>query len=182
MLEKEEVEEMVVKAFDLFADQEEKALSIASLTSFLWLSGCRISEALGIFRHHIKMDHENIYATITPLKQSHKSKRIKVSLVFPRKKTIFTKLIIKQTFATEEGKKLWDVDRTTAWRYLISLNPKIYPHIFRHSRVTHLADMGVGDDQLKRWFGWSARSYMPSTYIKYSKIQMERIGELLEEN
>lgn len=179
VLEKEDVEEMVVKAFDLYADQEEKALEVASLTAFLWLSGCRISEALAVKREDVKMDEKYVYVTITPLKQK---KSIPVSLVFPRKKTIFTRLIIKQTFATIEGHKLWGIVRKTAWEYIVKLNPKVYPHIFRHSRATHLADMGVGDDQMKRWMGWSKRSYMPSTYIRYSKLEMSKIGEMLEKD
>lgn len=188
VLEKEDVKEMIRKALVLFADQEGKALEVASLTAFLWLSGCRISEALAVKREDIKIDEKYIYATIIPLKQwtktktGTKRKSVPVSLVFPRKKTIFTRLIIEQELATVEDHKLWDMDRTTAWRHLTALNPDIYPHIFRHSRVTHFADMGVGEDQLKRWFGWAPRSYMPSTYIRYSKIQMSKIGEKIEED
>lgn len=187
VLETEDVEDMVEKAYTLFGDEEEKALMVASLASFLWLSGCRISEALAVKREDVKMDEKYVYVTITPLKQwsktkdGIKTKRIPVSLVFPRKETIFTKLIIKQTIETEVGNNLWDVERTTGWRYLTALNPDIYPHIFRHSRVTHFADKGLGDDQMKRWFGWSPRSNMPSHYIQYSKIKMSKIGELLED-
>ncbi len=186
VLETEDVEDMIVKAFELY-DDETKALEIASLTAFLWLSGCRISEALAVTRDDIKIDEKYMYVTITPLKQwtrtneGTKRKSVPVSLVFPRKKTIFTKLVIKNMVHCEVGKKVWDFERTTAWRYLTAINPNIYPHIFRHSRVTHFADRGVGDDQMKRWFGWSPRSYMPSTYIRYSKIQMSKIGEMIEE-
>ncbi len=186
VLEKEDVEDMIEKAYYVF-DEEEKALMVASLTAFLWLSGCRISEALAVKREDVKIDEKYMYVTITPLKQwsktkdGIKTKRVPVSLVFPRRKTIFTKLIIKQALETETGHNLWDVERTTGWRYLIALNPNIYPHIFRHSRVTHFANAGLGDDQMKRWFGWSPRSNMPSHYIRYSKIQMSKIGELIED-
>ncbi len=187
VLDREDVELMIVKAFELFGEKEEKGLEVASLTSFLWLSGCRISEALAVKREDVKMDLEYLYVTITPLKQwtktttGTKRKSVPVSLVFPRRKTILTKLIIKQTLVTRPEESLWDLHRVTAWRHLVKLNPKIYPHIFRHSRATLLADMGVGDDQMKRWMGWAPRSYMPSTYIRYSKIQMAKIGQMLEE-
>lgn len=188
VLDKEEVEDMIVKAYDLFNEEEGKALRIASLTAFLWLAGCRISEALAVRRHDVKMDEQYIYVTITPLKRWKKTKEgterklIPVSLVFPRKKTIFTRLIIDQTLATGVEEKLWDMVRETAWRYIVALNEKIYPHIFRHSRATHLADKGVGDDQMKRWLGWSPKSNMPSRYIQYSKLQMSKIGEVLEDD
>lgn len=188
VLETREVEDMIVKAYDLFNEEEGKALRIASLTAFLWLAGCRISEALAVKREDVKMDEQYIYVTITPLKQWTKTKNgtkrksIPVSLVFPRKKTIFTRLIIDQTLETGAEEKLWDMARETAWRHIVALNPKIYPHIFRHSRATHLADKGIGDDQMKRWMGWSPKSNMPSTYIRYSKLQMSKIGAVLEDD
>ncbi len=187
VLEKEEVEDMIFKAYQVFGSEEEKALMVSSLVAFLWLSGCRISEALGVKREDVKMDQQYLYVTIIPLKQwiktkdGTKRKSIPVSLVFPRKKTIFTKLILKQTIQTDPTHNLWDVERTTAWRYLTTLNEKIYPHLFRHSRATHFANSGLGDAQMKRWFGWSPTSTMPSQYILYSKIQMGKIGELIEE-
>ncbi len=186
ILEIEDVEEMIYKAYQVFGTEEEKALMVSSLVSFLWLSGCRISEALWVKREDVKMDEKYLYVTIIPLKQWTKTsegikrKRVPVSLVFPRRKTIFTKLIISQTIQTQPTQNLWGVERSTAWRYLTVLNEKIYPHIFRHSRATHFANKGLGDDQMKRWFGWSPRSYMPARYIRYSKIQMAKIGELVE--
>lgn len=188
VLEKDEVEDMIVKAYELFTEEEGKDLRIASLVAFLWLAGCRISEALAVKREDVKMDEDYVYVTITPLKQLTKTKEgtkkrlIPVSLVFPRRKTIFTRLIIRQALATEMGHSLWDMVRETAWRHIVALNPKVYPHIFRHSRATHLADKGIGDDQMKRWMGWSPKSNMPSTYIRYSKLQMSKIGEMLEED
>ncbi len=187
ILEKEDVEDMIVKAHDLFIDEEDKALRVASLIAFLWLAGTRISEAISVRREDVKMDEHYLYVTITPLKQwtktkdGTKKKLIPVSLVFPRKKTIFTKLIIEQALATESGQKLWDMLRETAWDYIVRLNPKIYPHMFRNSRATHFADSGAGDDQMKRWFGWSPKSHMPSRYIQYSKIQMSKLGNMIEE-
>ena len=188
VLEKDEVEDMIVKAYEIFAEQEGKDLEIASLVAFLWLAGCRISEALAVKREDVKMDEDYVYVTITPLKQWTKTKEgtkkrlIPVSLVFPRKKTIFTRLMIEQTLATVVGHNLWDMARETAWRHIVALNSKVYPHIFRHSRATHLADRGLGDAQMKRWFGWSPKSNMPSVYISHSKLQMSKIGDLLEED
>lgn len=188
VLEREQAIRMIVKCYELYSDEEDKPLEIASLVAFLWLSGARISEVLAIIREDIKMDEENIYATITPLKQWRrnnkgeiKRKKLPISLVFPRKKTIFTRLIIEQALEKKAGERLWDISRITAWRRIVELNPNIYLHTFRSSRATHLADKGIGDDQLKRWFGWSPKSFMPSNYIRYSKIQMSRIGEALED-
>jgi len=186
ILGREDVEDMIEKAYYVF-DEEEKALMVASLVSFLWLGGTRISEALAIRREDIKMDEKYLYATITPLKQWKKTKdgikRIKqyFSLVFPRKDSFFAKLILKQTLATNPGEKLWDIIRQTAWVYIVKLNPGIYPHTFRHSRATIFADKGTGDSQMRKWFGWSKNSPMPYRYTDRSKIEMARIGDLLEE-
>lgn len=187
ILEKEDVEEMIYKAYQIFGSEEEKALTVSSLVALLWLGGCRISEALAVKREDIKIDEKYLFVTISPLKRWQRlksgTKRVKqyVALALPRKKSIFTKLIIKQTMATDPGEKLWDFVRKTGWKYMVMLNPKIYPHLFRHSRATHLADRGIGDDQLRRWMGWAKGSKMASIYVDFSKIEMAKIGDVLEE-
>ena len=50
---------------------------------------------------------------------------------------------------------------------------KIYPHIFRHSRLTDLVRMGMREGALRKYAGWSPTSNMPSVYVHLSGIDVE---------
>jgi site-specific recombinase XerD/ribosomal protein L37E len=43
------------------------------------------------------------------------------------------------------------------------------PHLWRHSRVTHLCGKGLGEMQMRHYFGWAKGSDMPSVYIHLSQ-------------
>ena len=45
------------------------------------------------------------------------------------------------------------------------ITKKIHPHIFRHSRLSWLADHGMVESDMRYYAGWSDQSTMPSTYI-----------------
>ncbi len=49
----------------------------------------------------------------------------------------------------------------------------VYPHLFRHTRLTHLASMpGINESVLRQFAGWSASSKMPEVYIHMSQKQV----------
>lgn len=41
----------------------------------------------------------------------------------------------------------------------------LHPHLFRHSRATHIAQMGFSEAAMRRIFGWTRDSEMPSKYV-----------------
>jgi len=43
------------------------------------------------------------------------------------------------------------------------------PHMWRHSRATNLCARGLGEMQMKHYFGWAKGSDMPATYIHLSQ-------------
>lgn len=45
------------------------------------------------------------------------------------------------------------------------IKKNVYPHIFRHSRLTELAKEGFNETELRQIAGWSKDSNLPSTYI-----------------
>jgi len=47
------------------------------------------------------------------------------------------------------------------------IKKRLYPHLFRHTRATHLAKM-LTESQLKELFGWTQSSKMASTYVHLS--------------
>lgn len=49
----------------------------------------------------------------------------------------------------------------------VRLGKRISPHVFRHSRATHLASV-LKESQLREFFGWTKDSKMPAVYVHLS--------------
>ena len=47
------------------------------------------------------------------------------------------------------------------------INKRVHPHLFRHSRATHLAKV-LTEDQMRVFFGWTSTSDIPSIYVHLS--------------
>lgn len=58
------------------------------------------------------------------------------------------------------------------------LNKYVHPHLFRHSRLNHLAKLSFNERDLRIFAGWSSSSDMPNTYLHYQEEQVE--NKLLE--
>jgi len=56
---------------------------------------------------------------------------------------------------------------------LAGLRKKIYPHLFRHSRASELAQK-LKESQLRAFMGWGAASDMPQVYIHLSAQDMDK--------
>jgi integrase/recombinase XerD len=63
--------------------------------------------------------------------------------------------------------------------YRAGIKKRVYPHLFRHSRATHLANH-LTESQLKQHFGWVQGSAMASVYVHLSGRDVDRA--LLELN
>ena len=51
---------------------------------------------------------------------------------------------------------------------LAEITKRVWPYLIRHTRATHLADMGFNEAQMRKYCGWSEDSKMPSLYIHLS--------------
>lgn len=58
--------------------------------------------------------------------------------------------------------RIWDFIRRTAKR--AGITKRVYPHLFRHSRATHLLQLGVPEAQVKALLGWRQGSPMLARY------------------
>jgi site-specific recombinase XerD len=47
------------------------------------------------------------------------------------------------------------------------------PHMWRHSRATNLCGRGLGEMQMRHYFGWAKGSDMPATYIHLSQVGLD---------
>jgi len=50
----------------------------------------------------------------------------------------------------------------------IGMKKRVYPHLFRHTRLTHLTRKGYPEAWLRNFAGWSGSSHMPEVYIHLS--------------
>lgn len=56
---------------------------------------------------------------------------------------------------------------------------RLNPHLFRHSRATAMADSeAVNEPMMRMFFGWSARSCMPTRYIHMSTTRLDRLAQM----
>lgn len=53
------------------------------------------------------------------------------------------------------------------------IKKRVYPHLFRHSRLTELAKRGLNEVQLRIIAGWSKSSPMPEVYVHLSGADVE---------
>lgn len=45
------------------------------------------------------------------------------------------------------------------------IKKNVHPHLFRHTKLTHLAQEGFNEMELRVFAGWSKSSYMPEVYL-----------------
>lgn len=50
----------------------------------------------------------------------------------------------------------------------------VHPHLLRHSRATHLTGEGLNEIHLRRIFGWTRDSDIPSIYVHLSGKYTDR--------
>jgi len=72
-----------------------------------------------------------------------------------------------------------DSNRVLAWRAIKKLNPTIYPHLFRHTRLTRLAEKGATAAQLMTWAGWK-NIKMAATYVQRSEKLIEDLADKID--
>ncbi len=55
------------------------------------------------------------------------------------------------------------------------IKKRVHPHLLRHSRATHLAGEGLNEVHLRKIFGWTRDSDMPSVYVHVSGRDTDRV-------
>lgn len=156
--------------------EEAKDPWLKALISFLFLYGCRISEALKVKPSDFKLEYRKWLAvriplskkkkTTTPVEPSHVLRvNYKKASLKPFIEVLVSYIIERKQHAPITP--LWVRDRTTVWMRIKALNKNCSPHFFRHSRLWHLANEGVTAPVLRDWAGWAdlrpASAYIQAT-------------------
>ena len=150
---------------------------IKSLIAFLYITASRISEVVRVFKPEdiIQLDYKEGLAVL----------RLKV-LKNPNQKYRFLYLPLNDPFletalnyiATKQpGSPVWGFSRQYAYREIRKLGwfigrKDLHPHLFRHSRLTHLAlYQGFSESMLQAYVGW-ANTEQAKRYVNVHARQL----------
>jgi integrase/ribosomal protein L40E len=178
-------EEEVKKMAEVADNPRDKALVLV-----LYESGCRIGEILSLRIKHVCFDE---YGAQLIVNGKTGSRRVRIIASSPNlaswldnhpikdsESPLWTSLRSKNEPLTYSAAKelLKELARKSGIR------KRVYPHLFRHSRATMLANF-LTEAQMKEYFGWVQGSRMASTYVHLSGRNLDeallRIHGLSEE-
>ncbi len=164
LLTQEEVNQMIQKAYSI----RDKAL-----IAVLYESGCRIGELLTRKIKHVSFDK---YGGVLIVDGKTGQRRVRLIQSIP----LIANYISNHPQGNPES-YLWislnnyttPIMHRVVYAMLQEIAQKagirkhVHPHLFRHSRATHLANK-LTEQQLKVYFGWTGGSEMASIYVHLS--------------
>jgi len=132
---------------------------LKSLLAFLYLFGCRVSEALQLRRRNLWIESPDLAARIGVLKRRERSKGpyqtvdhiLRVNLKAP----FISDYLLPYLEKLRPEQKVWSVSRQLVWLRMKEVNQQCSPHVFRHDRLMKLAQKGATEAELMDWAGWS---------------------------
>jgi integrase len=168
-----EIQDMIARA----KCQRDKAL-----IAMLYLSGQRITEILKLTRGNIMVDPSRPDIIIvsfliqkrrdngSPLIPRH---RLPLGLNLP----FMDEFLKWANNFSEPSSRLFSITRQHAWEIVKKLNPNTYPHFFRHTRLSMLAESGASGPELMIWAGWS--DLRPAgNYLSRSEKSLEKYANM----
>lgn len=163
----------------LTVEEVEKLINAAmnprdkALISVLYESGCRIGEMLNMRVKDVELDQYGAKLMVNG-KTGPRRVRIVTST------TYLAEWLNTHPAKGDPNSPLWTRrkrgygieyacvrDLLALLRRQTKIVKRIYPHIFRHSRATHLASH-LTEAQMKEFFGWTQSSDMASVYVHLS--------------
>jgi len=143
-----------------------------ALLSLLYLTGCRISEALDLKGKDIKISGKEISIRIRPEKRGKHGPLKPTSRVFLERGPLFTEAIERWSRKRKAKEPLFDISRQRAWQVVKDLTGTS-PHFFRQTRIMRMVRKGYSLDDARRWVG---RKTLPVEYSEASEDEIRRIG------
>ena len=137
---------------------------LEALIAMLYIFGCRVTEALRMYRKDMWVEKGRLVARIPVLKIRRQAGAFpdRVHLLRISLKTPFMDVLRSYLNSIDDPDRFiwpiggtWASARVKAWQEIRRLNPKCSPHIFRHTRLTKLALKGATALDLMDWAGWT---------------------------
>ncbi|MCW4003687.1 MAG: site-specific integrase [Candidatus Bathyarchaeota archaeon] len=142
----------------------------------LYESGCRIGELLTLQLKHVQFDS---FGAVLIVNGKTGQRRVRVILSAPK----LSQWVENHPLRSNPDAALWVTigtrRRNTVLTYPTAkdtlrnlaekcgIGKRVHPHLFRHSRATHLANY-LTEAQMKQYFGWVQASDMASVYVHLS--------------
>jgi len=170
--------EEIAKMIDVCDNLRDRAL-----ISVLYESGMRASELLCLRIKDVHFDEYGAYLLVSGKTGSRRIRLVSsvVDLknwlnVHPRKNDPNAYLFVSITKNNKsKGRPLSESGLKLILSQISSkagINKKVYAHLFRHSRATHLAKH-LTEQELKKYFGWTPNSGMASVYVHLSGADLD---------
>jgi len=151
-----------------------------ALVSFLYESGCRKGEMVSIRIENVEFNEHGALITIPSGKTGSRTIQVVYSASYirqwvdthPTKGNKESPLFcsIQEPYSSISFSGL--AHQLDTLKERAGITKKLYPHIFRHSRATHLAK-SFTEQQLKAYLGWTQASDMAAVYVNLSQRDME---------
>lgn len=147
----------------------------------LYESGCRIGEILTLRMKDLEFDE---YGAFLNVNGKTGSRRVRIIKSVP----LLNIWLNCNKYSKNPDAPLWvklndpkmEFMTCHAFRSLLKnvvrkagINKRIYPHLFRHSRATHLASQ-ISESLLKQHMGWTQSSNMTATYVHLSGQELDK--------
>jgi integrase len=167
ILTEDDIKKLVESAFSL----RDKAFILV-----LYESGCRIGEILSLRIRNVQFDN---YGAVLLVSGKTGDRRVRIIASAPK----LSAWLENHPLGDNVDAPLWVIsgarNRNNIFSYgaakamlkdvakRAGIKKRVYPHLFRHSRATFLANF-LTEAQLKQHFGWVQASDMASTYVHLS--------------
>lgn len=151
---------------------------VRSLLVYLYLFGVRITEAVRLNRSDLvieALDGVEYLVSNSPTVKNRKvhSRRLYIPLDAPHMDILLSYMRV------QGDERMWRYSRGWAWKKVTDLNEDISPHIFRHNRLTRLAQNEATAFQIQSFAGHS--DLRPaSAYIQISGVMTLRMVERIK--
>lgn len=158
-------EEEVLKMVEVADNPRDKALIMT-----LYESGCRIGEIGSMKVKHVSFDD---YGAVLIVNGKTGMRRVRVinSAPYLSEWLRYLNGDKESPLWVSKGGKFLTYSGITRiirkWAKEAGIKKRVYPHLFRHSRATHLANY-LTEAQMKNYFGWAQSSKMASVYVHLS--------------
>ncbi len=141
----------------------------------LYETGARSMEIRAIRLKHVQFNDKNVYVTLPESKTKTRTLPLRASLPY------LQLWINEHPFKDDKEAYLFcnskpENSLSDTWLRSIlrecaekaAIKKKMWLHLIRHSRATHLTSQGMNDSLLRKWMGWSSSSRVPGRYTHLS--------------